>query len=1739
MSDPQPESKPLVVGVGAGAGGMEALQELLASLGDSPDMAMVYVGHDASELQATRIDQLADATSLRVVELKSRKLIRPNTVYICPPNSLLSISSGSRLMLKPATEESPATPIDHFFHAIAETQGEQGIGVILSGMGTDGTLGLKSISDAGGMTFSQISSSAKFDSMPRNAATTGVADHVLTPKEIANELKDYVVYRKQQSNRLTRESMLEEIERSIPEIADVLYKATKHNFKHYKTATLTRRILRRMQILQISDVATYLGRLRDDQDETQNLFRELLIGITAFFRDPESFKALAEEVIPQLFEGRTASDPVRIWVPGCATGEEAYSLAILCYEHLDRLKTQRDDDHAKDSLPTFQIIASDIDEHALAIARQGVYPLGITESIPETRLKQYFVKRGKRYHAKRNLRESILFSLHNLISDAPFSRQDLISCRNLLVYLGPHLQKKLIPLFHYALRPNGYLFLGPSESISSHDELFRTVDAEHRINQRKGTETVTETADSRGFVSAAEATQTAAIVPNEEDTKEIHQVLQRIILDEFAPKAVVVDVDGKVICTLSDTSPYLSSGEGMHQNNLIKMAHVHLRIGLRGAFAEAKVNRRRVVRDDLLIMGESGQQRVKLTIQPMMQLGHETELFMVAFEDLGPSIAPSDSSTDDSIRSDPSIAANPHAQQRIEQLERELATTRDDLDRSIQEMEAANEELTSSYNELLAMNQGLQTANEKLEISKEEIRSSSEAVARANADLQNLLRSTRIATIFLDDDLSVRSFTPAATEIYGLIATDVGRPLTQIAPNVQDMPPLPNWEQLIQEDGVEHTIVANTGKAFIRRVLPYRSYSGDHDGIVLTFTDVTQLRESEELFQSLVRASAQIVWIANADGVVESDSPSWREYTGQTLEQWVGLGWLDVIHPDDRELTQKVWTDAVAKDRPLVLEYRLRNRHGEYRWFQVRTAPQRRPDGTVNRWVGMNIDIHDQKQSRLELADREAHLRRVINNQLGLVGVIDRNGLLLEVDDRSLEYARVNRHEVIGKPFHEAPWWNYDPDVAQQMRDAMERAFKGEPVRYDVSLFAHGDDGVLIDFMIAPVFDDDGNIEYLIPSGVDIRDRKKAELKQQEVAVRLEAIFNTAVDGIITIDRRGTINSVNVAAAKIFGYGVDELTGSNINALIPEPEHSEHDGYLKAYEETGQSHIIGHQRQVTGRRKDGSTFSLDLSVSETSLSGEHRYVGIVRDVSDRVRSEQAKKNASRRMQMALRAGGMAAWEWTPKKSYWTKEMYELFGVTDDRKGSPELCFSLTHPDDVESLKRHWQEAIEGNQDYEYEFRIVRPDGEMRWITGMGEVVRGKSGNVTRMYGVNWDSTQEHVQAETLRESERRANEASASKSAFLANMSHEIRTPMTAILGYAELLQDIIQDTEGLHHLQTIRRNGDYLLDIINDILDLSKIEAGKLDVESERFDPAHLIEDVRSIMEVRAKEAGLELTVEYGQQIPASIQSDAKRLKQVLINLVGNAIKFTPEGNVRLVVRMESDPIRLCIDVIDTGIGITPEQQEQLFLPFSQGDSSVNRTFGGTGLGLTISRRLAEMLGGTIHFQSEVGVGSTFTLSVFPGDLTGVALVDHSQPVSKLVDDLENSSTTPIKLNCYALVVDDRRDIRFLSRRILTKAGATVDECEDGLQAVDKIIESMKARRLPDVIILDMQMPKLDGYATAKKLRELGYDAPIIALTADAMQGDMNLCLKAGCNDYLSKPIDAAKLVALVSKLT
>ncbi|QDV45562.1 Autoinducer 2 sensor kinase/phosphatase LuxQ [Stieleria neptunia] len=1717
---------PLVVGIGASAGGLEAVREFLQHLGRCQDLAIVLVLHHDASSKPLLGDLLDAATEMTVAEVTERTKLRPGVVYLAPANRFLDVKHGGILPVVPGSDESPLNSVDHFFHSLARDQAERAIGIVLSGTGSDGTVGLKAIGDAGGLTFAQDTASAKYDSMPRSAATLGAADHVCRPSEMADELRRYTDHLNRYGDEQSVGRVQNQIAEAIPRIAEHLFEVTGHHFQHYKITTLTRRLLRRMHVLKIASAAEYLSHLQRSEEETHALFRELLIGVTAFFRDPEAFNAIATTVLPQIFDGRRPDDVVRIWVAGCSTGEEAYSLAMLCREQVD----------AMEDPPEVRIFATDIDDRALQIARTGSYPTGIEDHVSAARLKRFFVRRGKRYQVTQEVRELVLFSKHNLISDPPFSRQDLISCRNLLIYLGEHLQEKLIPLFHYATRPAGFLFLGPSETISTHGELFKSFDTKCRISQRKGTATgsISALVTRRGEVKPVHAGETQS-----DATIDLNVIRQRILLDEFTPKAVVIDQTGTVLNASDGVSKYLEVSGGDFHNHIIKMALPSLRIGLRAALSEAKKARRRVTHDHLSIRDGELIQRVMLTVQPMPQLGEDAELFMVVFHDVGEPMRreefdhPPDASSTGDHDADVIIA----------QLERELESTRSDLERTLQDMEAANEELKSSNEELLSMNEELQSANEELETSKEEIRAGSDAVARAHADLENLLRSTQIATVFLDNERRIRSFTPAIKEIYALIPTDVGRPLEHFVPRVRNMPPLPDPATIQSTGVIEDTVVGESGRSYIRRVSPYRSRGGLTDGIVVTFVDVSELVEREAMLASLMSSTAEGIYGIDLDGRCTFANAACAKLLGyQNADAFLGQSMHDMIHHSRRDgstygadecriarafrngepvhvddecfwrtdgssFDVEYWSHpqirdgetvgcvvtfiditerrsaetelADAKDRlelslqiadvapwswdvrsgqpisnpilnrlfgfaenespslhdfleridPSVRnhissaiqnaiaegniydeEYPVRLPSGEVRHLRARGRVRRSADGVAEDFFGVVVDITDRKRRELDLADREAHLRRVINNQLGLVGVIDRGGRLLEIDDGSLQIARARREDVVGKPFAEAPWWNYDPAVVQQTRAAMARAFAGEVVRYDVSLFAHGSDGVMIDFMIAPVFDADGNVEFLIPSGVDIRDRVKIEKEQRSV--------------------------------------------------------------------------------------------------------------------------------TRRMEMALRAGGMAAWEWTPTKSIWTPELYELLGIDSDQEACSDLFFSLVHPDDVEPLKQAWQDAIEGSDTYDSEFRIIRPDGAIRWMNGLGEVVRDQ-GKVIQMYGVNWDSTEEHLQAEALRESERRAHQASASKSEFLANMSHEIRTPMTAILGYAELLKDLVDHHESQQYLQTIRRNGDYLLEIINDILDLSKIEAGKLDVQQERFEPCRLIEDVRSIMEVRAKEGGLTLEIEYDGKLPRMILSDAKRLKQILINLVGNAIKFTKQGGVKIRIRFEVSSQQLQFDVIDTGIGISAEQMSQLFKPFSQGDASVTRHFGGTGLGLAISQRLAEMLGGNISASSTEGVGSTFTLRIATGDVSPSDLVRYLEPRSDGGSGPTPPTSTLGKLSCHVLIVDDRQDIRFLSRHILTKAGATVDECEDGVQAVEHLSACLKTGDCPDLILLDMQMPNLDGYSTSKKLREIGYRGPIIALTADAMQGDMNKCLEAGCNDYLSKPIDAAKMIRVVGEAT
>ncbi|MBC8070148.1 MAG: PAS domain-containing protein [Deltaproteobacteria bacterium] len=867
----------LVAGIGFAEGGVEPLQQFFGALREVDDLAFVAISNEDANAPSTLRQLLARVTALAVTDVVDGSELLPGHIYVAPPTGTIAFEDGRvRLVLS----NDPRQRIDDGLGALAESFRARAVGVLLSGTGSDGTIGLEGIHRLEGMTMVQDDGTARFEAMPRNAVTTGVVDHVGTPEELAAELVAYAAHVRE-LNRRGPETSGSRLDELLPEILTVLEQTSSQGLHHYKPSTLARRIARRMQILHERGAEGYLARLRSDPEEADALLREVLIGVTSFFRDPEAFATLGDACIRRIVEDRRPEDQIRVWVPGCATGEEAYSLAILFCEAFSTLEQR----------PAVQIFATDIDERALAIARKGSYSPRIAEVVSRECLDRFFVRRNQRYQVTQEIREICLFSRHNLVSDPPFSRVDLISCRNVLIYLGPPLQQKLLSIFHYSLRPQGFLFLGPSENIAAHTELFRTVAARQRISQRRST-SVERPTSTRSGISGRDGVGPAGSL----ERPDLHLVGQRILLDEFAPSYVIVDDQGQILVATSGIERYLEFTDGVFKNNVVRLARPGLRTALRPALAEAIESRRKVVRHDVVLESGGNRERMGLTVQPMPRLGESDDLLMVVFHELPPER--------EGVRG-PSFEAGSVAT--IAQLEDELAATRDELERSILDLESANEELKSSNEELLSMNEELQAANEELESSKEEIQSTNEALARSNADLENLMNSSEIATIFLDTQLRVQRFSQPVTAIYNLLPLDIGRPLAHITHNLVEMVALP--ELLVDDDG-KAELHTRDGRVLVRRVLPYRTPEGLQEGIVLTFTDVTDLRGHARIIREQLAELERAKLDADAANRAKSDFLANMSHEIRTPMSVV-LGYADLLLervavPEDRACVETI-----------------------------------------------------------------------------------------------------------------------------------------------------------------------------------------------------------------------------------------------------------------------------------------------------------------------------------------------------------------------------------------------------------------------------------------------------------------------------------------------------------------------------------------------------------------------------------------------------------------------------------------------------------------------------------------------------------------------------------------------------------------------------------------------------------------------------------------------------------------
>jgi two-component system CheB/CheR fusion protein len=827
-----------VVGVAASAGGLDAFTELLGGLPADPGMAFLFVQHLEPHRKSQLPEILSRVTPMAVLQAVEGIKVEPDHVYIIPPDANITLADGHITLTPRPADRGQNMPADHLFRSLAAIQKDRAIGVILSGGGTDGTLGFQAIKSEGGITFAQDEHSARQSSMPRSAVADGNVDYVLPPADIARQLLRLHQHPYAQPLRAAGEPLTDGA--AGLEILALLRARTGVDFSHYKQTTITRRIQRRMALHGAEDVSGYLRRLRQDESELQALYQDFLIRVTQFFRDPDAFEALKVHVFPRLVQNRSASSPIRIWSVGCATGEETYSLAICLLEYLG----------TEGQNPPIKILATDLSEAALDRARGGLYVDNIEIDVSAERLRRFFVRVNGHYQISKVVRDLCVFSRHNFVADPPFSRLDLVSCRNVLIYMDNTLQKRALPILHYALNPDGFLFLGASENIGAFAELFDVVDSKHRIFAKNPVRKPLHL--DFGPTTAGEGVRRGL----EEggplwSALDVQREADRVVLARYAPVGVVVDEAGAVLQFRGRTAAYLEPAPGMASLDLMRMLREGLLAEVRPALDEARAGDRIVVREGVRV-GDGGEvRRVKVEVIPFKVPPSGTRFFLVLFGDGTLPVA--------AEAPPPAPAAQTTAtEQQVLQLQQELAALREYLQSVIEEQESTNEELKSANEEILSANEELQSTNEELQTAKEEAQSANEELAtvndelqhrnadlgRVNNDLINLLGGVNIPIVMVGRDLRIRRFTPQAEKLLNLIPTDVGRPISDIKPNLN----VPDLAQLIA--GVidslrphESETQDRQGHWYSLRIRPYVTLEKTIDGASIVLLDIDTLRK--------------------------------------------------------------------------------------------------------------------------------------------------------------------------------------------------------------------------------------------------------------------------------------------------------------------------------------------------------------------------------------------------------------------------------------------------------------------------------------------------------------------------------------------------------------------------------------------------------------------------------------------------------------------------------------------------------------------------------------------------------------------------------------------------------------------------------------------------------------------------------------------------------------------------------
>ncbi|WP_263784561.1 chemotaxis protein CheB [Salinibacter grassmerensis] len=1065
-----------VVGIGASAGGVEALRRFFRHLPDDTGMAFVVVLHLSPDHESNLTEILQHETDLSVQEAVDECPLQPDHVYVIPPQHEMRVE-GTTLRLSERSPNHRPNAIDVLLGSLAEEYQDEAIGVVLSGTGADGTLGLRSVKTHGGIAMVQEPADADHEEMPRNALDAGVIDLVAPADELANRLSIY-----RQNARVIQ---LPESEEDLPsdeqtilqKIFVELQARTGHDFSHYKRSSVLRRLERRLQVTDVETLNAYLQVLHDQPGEAQALYEELLISVTRFFRTPDAFEALEETVIPSLFDEKSPDEEVRAWVAGCATGEEAYSLAMLLQEHA----------HALDRPPELQVFATDVDPEGLDTARMGIYPPTIETDVSEERLGRFFRREDDQYRITPLLRNSVVFAEHDVTQDPPFSNLDLVCCRNLLIYLDQQMQERVFRLFHYALNDDGILFLGPSEATGPAQSLF-SADGETKSILRR----TTGSADNRPiplFPSSETAMEPrprpASPVTKGQDLAGLHQ---RLLKKQVA--SVIVDENYEIVHLTEQAGAFLQHESGTPTHNLLDKAVPSLRMELRDALHQA-FRKGKTTERTLSVSGPAGVSgSVHVRVSPVDDPDVDRPFAQVRFvetDELLPAVP--ENEVDQEPEAGPTTRERDLGQE-LEDTKEQLRIMNEKYETVTEEMETANEELMSMNEELQAKNEELQTSEEQLKSVNEELATTNqqlnvkvEALDRANNDLQNLMEATEVATLFLDQNLDIQRYTPPITDIYGLRGSDMGRPITDFTPKIKYDSLVEDAERVLSDHTpIEREVQNEEGRVwYLMRLRPYRSAAENVEGVVVTFVDITAqkraaeiLREERDLVSALIDTAGALIAVLDEDGAIVRFNTACERLTGYDASEAEGEDLRDLlVDPSDRDaVTTRLNALADGTTDRAELEMRWASAEGDPRLVRGSFTALRRESGGVQYFIVSGTDVtrhRELEREVIEISDRErrqigANLHDVISS--GLTNVTMRVDTLIHemegeegtveaedlrpVTDKIQEAAdqiRALSHTLVPKALRDGHLAGALADLAEEEEDFsnVSCAFVGDP----------------------------------------------------------------------------------------------------------------------------------------------------------------------------------------------------------------------------------------------------------------------------------------------------------------------------------------------------------------------------------------------------------------------------------------------------------------------------------------------------------------------------------------------------------------------------------------------------------------------------------------------------------------------------------------------------------------------